>query len=404
MQPRHNHRQSGQIAPLALFGVLIASGVLVLMFNTGQKITERSNIANAADAAAYSGAVWAARHLNFLAYTNRAMIANHAAAGHFVSYVSWVRYIHDSIEYIDRVAQWIPYVGQYVDMVEQIAEQVREATEQAARTAVPAIDAWNAHLRSAQVEAHASLVLDNLHELMQQTAQAYDPSIRINDRSELDAMPDELRRLLDAHVLGGLEHVSSFVERYVPGNDRGRLNELITASIRANGDLQRWASGERGWRENLIAVQLRKLGSTTHVQNESAADWRSSDQLQHRTRSVLGWRSWRRIGDRTSTATAREFDRDYSGVSRYYNVAGEPGEQTLRIAVIATKRQSQIASSPLLGMNAADHPVAVAAEARVRFRRPSDLTFAPLGFNRSEYSNLFNPFWEANLAQPEVEL
>ena len=66
------------------------------------------------------------RHLNFLAYTNRAMIANHAAVGHFVSYVSWVRYIHDSIEYIDRVTQWIPSVGQYVDTVEQIAEQVRE--------------------------------------------------------------------------------------------------------------------------------------------------------------------------------------------------------------------------------------------------------------------------------------
>src|SRR5215218_5215023 len=91
--PRDSQR--GQIAPIALFGVLIASAVLVLMYNAGQKVTEKSQVANAADAAAYSGAVWTARHLNFMAYTNRAMVANHVAVGHFVSYVSWVRYIND---------------------------------------------------------------------------------------------------------------------------------------------------------------------------------------------------------------------------------------------------------------------------------------------------------------------
>src|SRR6187200_2061585 len=110
-------RQRGQIAPIALFGVLIASAALVMMYNTGQKVTEKSQVANAADAAAYSGAVWTARHLNFMAYTNRAMIANHAAVGHFISYVSWIRYINDSIDYIDRITQFIPYVGQYVDIV-----------------------------------------------------------------------------------------------------------------------------------------------------------------------------------------------------------------------------------------------------------------------------------------------
>jgi hypothetical protein len=396
-------RQSGQIAPLALFGVLIASAVLVLMFNTGQKITEKSNVANAADAAAYSGAVWTARHLNFMAYTNRAMVANHAAVGHFVSYVSWVRYIHDSIDYVDRVTQWIPYVGQYVDMVEQIAQEVREATEQTAHTAVPAIDGWNANLRAAQMEAQASLALEQLHDLMRQTAQAYDHGIRINDHHELSAMPDELRTLLESRVLSQLVDVPTFVERYAPGNDRGGLNELIGASLRTDSDTQRWISGERGWRENLIAAQLRKLGTTSHVQNDGGADWRAADQLQHRTRGLFGWSSWRRIGSRTSTATAREFDSDYDGVPRYYNVAGAPGDQVLRIAVVATKQQSRIATSDVLGVTSTQRPVAVAAQARVQFRRP-DRAFASLGENRREYSNLFNPFWEASLAPLEVEL
>src|SRR3954447_8859944 len=139
-------RQSGQIAPVALFGVLIASATLIMMYNTGQKVTEKSQVANAADAAVYSGAVWTARHLNFMAYTNRAMIANHAAVGHFISYVSWIRYINDSLEAIDRVTQWIPYVGQYIDLAQQISAEVRDATEQAAQIAVPVVDAWNANL------------------------------------------------------------------------------------------------------------------------------------------------------------------------------------------------------------------------------------------------------------------
>ena len=141
-----------------------SSAVLAVMFNTGQKVTERSQVANAADAAAYSGAVWTARHLNFIAYTNRAMIANHVAVGHFVSYVSWVRYINDSIEAIDRVTQWIPYVGQYVDLASRSPRKLRDATEEAAQSRSPAIDAWNANIRAAQAEAQASLAFRNLQE------------------------------------------------------------------------------------------------------------------------------------------------------------------------------------------------------------------------------------------------
>ena len=396
------HRQGGQIAPVALFGVLIASAVLVMMFNTGQKVTEKSQVANAADAAAYSGAVWTARHLNFMAYTNRAMIANHAAVGHFVSYVSWVRYVHDSIESIDRITQWIPYVGQYIDMVEQIAEQVRELTEQTAAVAVPAIDGWNASFRAAQLEAHASLALRNLDELMQHAARAYDPQIRINDRAELAALPQELQALLDAQLMTQLAAVPGFLQRYTATGDQGSVTELISASLRANTDMQRWIEGERGWRETGALFRLRKLGSTVSTQSDSDADWRASDQVQYSTRRPFGWRRWRRIGDETSTATAREFDSDYSGVPFYYNVAGFPGDRSLRIAAIATKRQSHVATADLLGMDSPRLPVAASAVANVVFRRPAGSAFPSLGSGQREFANLFNPFWEARLAPLEM--
>jgi hypothetical protein len=397
-------RRKGQIAPVVLFGVLIASATLVMMYNLGQKVTEKSQVANAADAAAYSGAVWTARHLNFMAYTNRAMVANHAAVGHFVSYVSWIRYIDDSIDYVDRITQFIPYVGQYVDMVQQIAASVRETTEREAQIAVPAIDGWNAAFRAAQVETQASLALNNLRELMQRTAAAYDPSIRVNDRDELNGLPDELRVAIEVQLVGQLATIPMFVQRYSASDDRGSIRELISLSLRANNDMQRWISGERGWRENLVLAQIRKQGNTVGTQSGSSADWRASDQLQHRTRGVFGWRSWRRIGTRTSTASASEFDSNYGGVPSYYNVAGAPGDQALRIGAIATKRQSQVATANLLGMDATVQPLAVAALAQVEFRRSGDNAFAQLPSRQREYANLFNPFWQARLVPVDVAL
>lgn len=390
--------QRGQIAPVALFGVLISSAVLVVMFNTGQKVTERSQVANAADAAAYSGAVWTARHLNFIAYANRAMIANHVAIGHFVSYVSWVRYIDDSIEAIDRVTQWIPYVGQYVDMAEQISAQVRDATEQAAEITVPAIDAWNTNIRAAQAEAQASLAFRNVQSLMDQTGRTYDPHIRINDGDALSRMPNELQPLLEAQLMTQSAAVPAFIQRYTASRDSNSMQQLVNASLRGNSDLQHWIVGERGWRENLLAVQLRKRGATSVSQNANVADWRAEDQLQFRTRGLFGWHRWQRIGDQVSTASAREFDSDYSGVPAYYNVAGSPGDASLRIAALATKAQASVATADLFGMTAPAQPLAVAAIARVEFRRPRNSAFVSLGERRHEYANLFNPFWEAKLA------
>lgn len=396
--------QRGQIAPVALFGVLIASAVLILMYNAGQKITEKSQIANAADAAAYSGAVWTARHLNFMAYTNRAMIANHAAVGHFVSYVSWIRYVDDTIDFIDRITQFIPYVGQYVDVVQQIADEVRKATDRTAQITVPSIDGWNSNFRAAQVEAQASLALNNLNDLMQRTAQSWDAAIRINDRSALAAMPDTLRSAIELQLLGQLASVPMFVKRFSASGDDGAVQELISASLTSNDDMKRWISGERGWRENLILAQIRKQGGTTTYQNADGADWQASDQLRFRTRGAFSWHSWRRIGTKVSRASATEFDSDYQGVPAYYNISGAPGDHSLRIAVIASKRQSAVNTRASFGMDANAQPLAVAAMARIEFHRPVGSAFAALGSRQHEYANLFNPFWDARLVAIDAGL
>jgi hypothetical protein len=294
------------------------------------------------------------------------------------------------------VTQWIPYVGQYVDLVETISAEVRDATEQAAEIAIPAIDAWNANLRAAQAEAQASLAFRNVHSLMDQTGRTYDANIRINDGDALSSMPAELQSLLEAQLMTQAAAVPTFIQRYTASRDSNSMQQLVNTSLRGNSDLQRWIAGERGWRENLLAVQLRKRGATAVSQTDRIADWRAEDQLQFRTRGLFGWHRWQRVG--VSTASAREFDSDYSGVPTYYNVAGAPRDASLHIAAIATKSQASVATADLLGMTAGAQPLAVAAVARVEFRRPPGSAFASLGERRHEYANLFNPFWEAKLA------
>lgn len=404
-QPHYaSQRQRGQIAPLALFGILIGSAVFVLMYNTGQKITEKSNVTNAADAAAYSGAVWTARHLNFLAYSNRAMVANDIAVGHYVSYTSWLRYVHESIEDIEKVARWIPYVGQYIDSAEAVIEEVRDANEAVAGEVVEGVDRLNSSYRAAQLETQASLALNHLNELMRATAKAYDPDINVNDDDVLNRMPSTLRTPIQAQLLGQLATVPSFVKRYTASNDKGGINEVINASVGASDDNRRWITGRRGWTDDsLLIKQIRKDGSTTHTQNDRNGDWQASDRLRHRDRNLFGWGSWHAIGPRTR-ASARELYRDYAGVPTYFNLSGNPGDQALRIGVLATKLQSKVETAALLGMQPTREPIAAAAMARVEFKRPGGSAFTALGGSRTEYSNLFNPFWDARLTAVDLGL
>ncbi len=87
-------RQRGQAMVLVVvFIVVVLTGFLVL-FNTGQLTRQKMEIQNAADAAAYSAALLYARQLNFMAYTNRAMIANEAAIGQFSAFAAWAMKYH----------------------------------------------------------------------------------------------------------------------------------------------------------------------------------------------------------------------------------------------------------------------------------------------------------------------
>ncbi|MEE9334686.1 MAG: pilus assembly protein TadG-related protein [Granulosicoccaceae bacterium] len=103
--------QRGQVMPLGL--ALAAAGALtaLVLFNTGQVVSDKTRLANTADAAAYSGLIWQARALNFQAYTNRAMVANQVAMAQAVSLKSWALYGKIATSNINTVLGGVPFVG-----------------------------------------------------------------------------------------------------------------------------------------------------------------------------------------------------------------------------------------------------------------------------------------------------
>jgi hypothetical protein len=124
---------------------LVFAGV----YSVGQATSEKQKIVNAADAAAYSGALTEARALNLTSYTNRSVIANEVLIAQMVSLDSWASYFSVAT---DRYAtlfgslKSIPYVGVVFGILEtsmKVLHQIVEPIDNTLENVVPAtINIW----------------------------------------------------------------------------------------------------------------------------------------------------------------------------------------------------------------------------------------------------------------------
>ncbi|MDZ7736784.1 MAG: pilus assembly protein TadG-related protein [Gammaproteobacteria bacterium] len=118
-------------------GVMLFS--LITLYNAGKLTSEKMQLQNAADAAAYSVSVIEARDLNFMSYINRAMVANEVAVGQMVSMVSWIRYLGSVPSYMrfyDKTFLAGPTLGISTSIIEPIAgvwQSVAKAVESGLR-------------------------------------------------------------------------------------------------------------------------------------------------------------------------------------------------------------------------------------------------------------------------------
>jgi hypothetical protein len=93
-----------QYGQAAVFVILFSAILLVstfAMFKAGKLTTNKMQLQNAADAAAYSMSTVEARDLNFASYMNRAIVANEVAIGQFVGLSSWAYHFKSFADYLD---------------------------------------------------------------------------------------------------------------------------------------------------------------------------------------------------------------------------------------------------------------------------------------------------------------
>ena len=155
----------GQAMVLGIVMLLVLCIGVIILFDTGQAVSKKVELVNAADAAAYSVAVQQARALNFAAYSNRARVANEVAVAQVIGIYSWMNQLHTATIVFEKtmnVLSGIPYVGivfKSLAVVFKAAGKVLKAARTTfhgvAEVAVRTIDELNGALATA-----ANTILD----------------------------------------------------------------------------------------------------------------------------------------------------------------------------------------------------------------------------------------------------
>lgn len=415
-------RERGQTLVFALGFLAATVAAFLIAFDTGQLVAQKQRLINAADAAAYGGAVWQARTLNFQAYLNRGVVANEVALAQAVSLRSWSDYLGVTLTNINRITQFIPYLGQATTALQRAWQGV----DRAVQPAMQAVEAIAAAVTV--VLARAEPAIDALGYVAAEDVA----------RETLRAAGSGVRASAAAPVLLGENALEwARFSRGYAGAERDRLKRVVLDS----------RDGFTSTRNARFAppipapLRLEKRGGTDLIGFDT---WRGLDTLslhqrpllfgRFRERVPLGWGgaentraataqrgehggSWRtnpaasrlatnRIGTRSGGRA-----RSYAGLQTTRDL-GQPDrrdERALTFLVEAERGAGDVATADrALGVSSlpapdgtlhalranlhGDRHVAISA-ARVTFARPQ-----PRADARREYPSLYSPYWQARLA------
>ncbi|MEY4763044.1 MAG: hypothetical protein RLZZ200_2900, partial [Pseudomonadota bacterium] len=261
--------QSGQSLVLALSFAAVLAGGSLWVFNWGQAVNDKLRLQGAADAAAYSAAVWEARSLNFQSYTNRAIVANEVAVAQLVSLRSWSAYVGRSLGNLSAITAWVPTVGSALASVAEGWQTTDQFLQQSLPPLEAALSHWNADvLVTAQAVMHQQALI-GAADLVSAVTRQNMPSAKVSDST----------RLLQLR------------------NAAGWQNGLTTKNRRGGGDLTRFVGLLMESRDGFSAdrraellpanpfLDLRKRGGTDLLA-ESA--WRGMDTLSLHLDSPFG--------------------------------------------------------------------------------------------------------------------
>ena len=441
--------QAGQIMPVSLFGTALIALTMLAVFSTGQVSTKKQRLNDAADAAAYSAAVFQARSLNSVAYTNRAMIANQVFIGQMVSLANYFSYWDRNIENLEQVPPLKPFVTPISEVLTSVSDGIDLFVGFSARTT----NAVNGLLSN-----HQKLVAQfggvQTKDTVERVLSENDPDIVVTQQGDI---------WLDANIALW----RSYMERKYSKED-------LIAKGRMINDSRDDFTNKRDYEIKIVLepskMELEKLGYTELSWEEDGEDvsfrWDALDILSLTRKKTgllsfetvnalpLGWsrRSFSSDDSKYECPTFRDCDRDdyhrkhqpTGTLSRENNnesVGGglkvwdyhelrEQDEYDPRFAVTVSVayRAADLETAdklPDIGLPAAEsglgdylgpelfrletRPLGDQIEAIARaesyFRRPADRVAGRFGAERSddEFANVWNPYWGARIVDAASE-
>ncbi|MGB0865505.1 MAG: pilus assembly protein TadG-related protein [Granulosicoccaceae bacterium] len=312
--------------PIALFGTSALLLGLFLVFNTSQLSSNKQRLNNAADAAAYSTAVFQARTLNSIAYANRAMVANQVFIGQMVSLENYLNYW----QVTSRNLSYIPYINIIAAPVNQAVQSIQTATEGATALAIGEAKITNEIISLAQIASAEFAGKAGLLETAYEVAKAND------DRIEFTAE--------------GVIALGIAAEEWIKVVQKQESNEdLVRKAMMINRSRDSFTE-TRGYSQRLLPIlsavlklDLVKGGETalTWKENGNNVDfsWQSTDaltfkiynrfKLRNKTKKIpVGW-SKRYLSQDGNKETC---DEDYSGLfGSFFNSRPHSAEEMAAI-------------------------------------------------------------------------
>jgi len=425
-------REKGQALVMFLGFAAAMIGVLLVSFNSGQVTNAKMRAMNAADAAAYSGAVWQARSLNFQAYMNRAMVVNEVTIAQSVSLRSWIDYLARFVSNVSMISKPIPWVGAALTAV----SKGLDAVDKSVQTLMPRFEQAARAASFAEHELQTAFNFDG-------PLGAVDIAVDVAKKNGAEVSPGGYALFaVNAKQWGAFTETYSQNKRPANTSGDGR-KRFRTVTV----DSRDGFSENRKWDFDFVVGKLDKQGGTDLVNYDA---WKGLDSAATCTRiPFFGCRPWVPVGwggaQAHSTATrvngigihgTGDWNRADGRVARnsantsaqavrlparfpdYRDLQvldlAKTAEQKISFAVevvvpekkIATARSSGGARAALVDGTAIEHDpqysgadsgVFGLAEACVSFERPYNAPRADKGIERP---SLFNPYWRASLATP----
>jgi hypothetical protein len=442
-------RQAGQALILSL--VLLFAGALGLyfMFSTAQVSSTRHRLDNAADAAAWSAALWRARVMNYHAYANRAIVAQEVAIAQAVTLASWARYFETFTSNAAMLASVYPPVGAVLSVSADLARSTRQLTELTAAEEIVARNAYKNLLATSQEVMQRSIDTFGLGAVANEVARANDKrffAFALPDAGEFESMT---RRWTDADRLRLKQLVDASLDPFVRGPRGVDLtlyllpslcfgNPLVSPQswfqeLKKRGgtttapDLERWEAVDtmslHDWRprKGLFGIfrgcrQLESLPlgwGAAEAEQEAGFDWESGEiwgadpGLQAYPGNV------RANPMATSLAESQVSGQTDAGFSAFSGIASvrELNYDTLantrfpvsRVAVLARAEGGDAKTANTLNVgvgrlrmseNFAARRLWSVSAAEIYFRRPGAAQ------SHVEYASLYSPYWQVRLAEP----